>query len=72
MFPVYGGKCSSRKAVHNWVEKFSQGLSGVSDDETEVLNWLRQQPKNFYSADFDALVKRWDNCISGGGGCVEK
>jgi hypothetical protein len=21
MFPVYGGKCLSRKAVHNWVEK---------------------------------------------------
>jgi hypothetical protein len=25
MFPVYGGKCLSRKAVHNWVKKFSQG-----------------------------------------------
>jgi hypothetical protein len=25
MFPVYGGKCSSRKAVHNWAEKFSEG-----------------------------------------------
>jgi hypothetical protein len=24
MFPVYGGKCLSRKAVHNWAEKFSQ------------------------------------------------
>jgi hypothetical protein len=23
MFPVYGVKCLSRKAVHNWVEKFS-------------------------------------------------
>jgi hypothetical protein len=23
MFPVYGGKCSSCKAVHNWVERFS-------------------------------------------------
>jgi hypothetical protein len=23
IFPVYGGKCLSRKAVHNWVEKFS-------------------------------------------------
>jgi hypothetical protein len=23
MFPVYGGKCFSRKAVHKWVEKFS-------------------------------------------------
>jgi hypothetical protein len=31
-FPVYGGKCSSCKAVHNWVEKFSQGRSKVADD----------------------------------------
>jgi hypothetical protein len=32
VFSVYGGKCLSRKAVHNWVEKFSQGRSKVVDD----------------------------------------
>jgi transposase len=32
MFPVCGGKCSSRKAVHNWVVKFSQRRSEVADD----------------------------------------
>jgi hypothetical protein len=32
MFPVYGGKCWSRKAVKNWVEKFSQGRSKIVDD----------------------------------------
>jgi transposase len=32
MFPVYGGKCFSHKAVHNWVKKFSQGHSKVTDD----------------------------------------
>jgi hypothetical protein len=32
MFPVYGGKCLSRKAVHNWAEKFSQGRSKVADN----------------------------------------
>jgi hypothetical protein len=32
MFPVYGGKCLSRKAVHSWVEKLSQGRSKVTDD----------------------------------------
>jgi hypothetical protein len=31
MFLVYGGKCLSRKAVHNWDEKFSQGRSKVDD-----------------------------------------
>jgi hypothetical protein len=32
MFSVYGGKCLSCKAVHRWVEKFSQGHSKVTDD----------------------------------------
>jgi transposase len=36
MFSAYGVKCLSRKVVHNWVEKFSQGCSKVADDETEV------------------------------------
>jgi transposase len=31
MFPFYGGKCLSRNAVRNWVEKFSQGRSKVAD-----------------------------------------
>jgi transposase len=32
MFPVYSGKCLSHKAVHNWVEKLSQGHSKVADE----------------------------------------
>jgi hypothetical protein len=72
MFPVYGGTCLSPKAVHNWVEKFSQGRSKVAYDETEVRKWLRQQSKDFYAAGFDTLVKRWDKCINVGGGYVEK
>jgi hypothetical protein len=32
IFPVYGAKFLSRKAVHNWIEKFSQGRSKVADD----------------------------------------
>jgi hypothetical protein len=32
MFPVCGGKCLSRKAVRNLVDKFSQGHSKVKDD----------------------------------------
>jgi hypothetical protein len=34
IFPVYGGKCLSRKEVRNWFKKFSQGRSKVTDDET--------------------------------------
>jgi hypothetical protein len=58
MFPVYGGKCLSRKAVHNWVEKFSQGLSKVADDARPRRRSLRQQSKDFYAAGFDELAKR--------------
>jgi hypothetical protein len=36
IFPVYGGKCLSRKAVHNWIEKYSQGRSKVADDARPV------------------------------------
>jgi hypothetical protein len=59
MFPVYGGKCLSRKAIQpSW--------------QTEVRKWLRQQSNDVYAAGFDALVKRWDTFIGVGGGYVEK
>jgi hypothetical protein len=32
IFPVYGGKCLSRKAVHNSVEEFSRRCSKVADN----------------------------------------
>jgi hypothetical protein len=32
MFPVYSGKCLPSKAVHNRVEKFSQGRWKVAYD----------------------------------------
>jgi hypothetical protein len=32
MFPVYGGKCFFRKAIHNCSEKFTQGRSKVADE----------------------------------------
>jgi hypothetical protein len=35
-FFVYSGKCLLRKAVHNWVKKFSQGRLKVADDARPV------------------------------------
>jgi hypothetical protein len=32
MFTIYSEKYLSHKAVHNWLEIFSQGCSKVSDD----------------------------------------
>jgi transposase len=51
-FAVYGGKSLSRKAVHDWVEKFSQGRLKIADDvrpgrpvetETEAtMRWVEE------------------------------
>jgi hypothetical protein len=70
MFSVYGGKCLSRKAVHNWVEKRGKIFADDEEVETEVRKWLRQQTKYFYAVAFDALVKRWDKYINVAGGYV--
>jgi hypothetical protein len=43
MFPVYGGKCLSLIAVHNWVEKRGKYFADDEKFETEVRKWLRQQ-----------------------------
>jgi hypothetical protein len=68
IFPVCGGKCVSSKAVQPWWQIFA-------DDEafeTELRQWLRQQPKDFYAAGFNAHLKRRDSFINVGGGYVEK
>jgi hypothetical protein len=46
----------------------------ADDEEVEkdVRKWLRRQSKDLCDVGFDALVKRWDKCISVGGGYVEK
>jgi hypothetical protein len=59
----YGGKCSSHKAVHNWVVNVSlmrKGWNGGAE-----VGW-DNSPRDFYVAGFDALVKVWDKCINAG------
>jgi hypothetical protein len=68
MFPVYDGKCLSRKAVHNMWQTFRCWRKGRNRG-AEVADTT---VKNFYAAGFGALVKRWEKRISVGGGYVEK
>ncbi|GBN63634.1 hypothetical protein AVEN_108941-1 [Araneus ventricosus] len=54
-----------------------QHLGGkhFADDEDiqhEVLMWMRQQPKEFYTAGIGALIKRWQKCFNTGRDYVEK
>jgi hypothetical protein len=50
--------CLSRKAVHNWVEKFCQGRSDVADCARTCADVAEPTVKKFYAAGYEALVKR--------------
>jgi hypothetical protein len=39
-FPVYGGKCLSRKAVHSWFEKRGKHFADEEEVEIEMQKWL--------------------------------
>ena len=32
MLPMYGEHCLSHQAVHNWVQKFSEGRTSIKDE----------------------------------------
>jgi hypothetical protein len=57
------------------LKQFRLGGKWFADDEEvemEVRKWLRQQLEDFCAACFDALVMRWNKCVSVGGAYVEK
>ena len=72
MLPMYGGHCLSRQAVHNWVQKFSEGRRSIEDEHRVGRITFRQQPKEFFAAGFQGLAKRWDKCLNLYGDYVEK
>jgi hypothetical protein len=57
MFPVYGRECSSRKAVHNWVEKFSQGRLKVADDARQGVEVAETIVERFLCCAFRRIAK---------------
>jgi hypothetical protein len=72
MFPVYCGKCLSRKAFTTGSRNSIGDVRKSQMMHDQVPKCLRQQSRDFYAAGFDAVVKRWDKCINAGGGYVEK
>jgi hypothetical protein len=57
------------------VKQFTTGWKSFADDEEierEVRKWLRQESKDFYVANFYAMVKRLDKCINVDGGYIGK
>ena len=71
MLPMYGEHCLSRQAVHNWVQKFSEGRTSI-EDEHRAGRPVPTATKRFYAAGFQGLVKRWDKCLNLYGDYVEK
>jgi hypothetical protein len=43
MLPMYGEHCLSYQAVHNWVQKFSEGRTSIEDEHRAG----RSNQKNF-------------------------
>ena len=72
MLPMYGEDCLSRQAVHNLVQKFSEGRTSIEDEHRVGRITFLQQPKEFFAAGFRGLVKRWDKCLNLYGDYVEK
>jgi hypothetical protein len=57
MCPVYGGKCLSRKSVHNYVDRFSQGHSKVAVDARPGAVVAETTVKRFLCCGFRRTVK---------------
>jgi hypothetical protein len=57
MVPVYGVTSLSRKAVHNWIEKFTQGRSKVADDARVGAEVAETTVKRFLCCWFRGIGK---------------
>jgi hypothetical protein len=70
-FPIYSCVCR----VKRFTTGFRNSLKDVQKSQVmpdRVQKWLKHQSEDLHAAGSDALVKRWDKCISVGGGYVEK
>jgi len=46
------------------VQKFSEGRTSIEDEHRVGRITFRQQPKEFFAAVYQGLVKRWDKCLN--------
>jgi hypothetical protein len=55
IFSVYGGKCLPHTAVHNWVEKFSQGRCKlpVMPNQVTLLRLRQKEVCSGWKSSFD-------------------
>ena len=66
-----GEHCLSRQAVHNWVQKFTEGRTSIEDEHRAGRPVEIATPETLYGV-FQGLVKRWEKCLNLYGDYVEK
>jgi len=76
MLPMHSEHCLSRQAVHNWVQKFSEGRTSIENEQRAGRPVEIATPETLQrvedAAGFQGFVKRWDKCLNLYGDYVEK
>jgi len=72
MLPMYGEHHLSRQAVHNWMQKFSEGQTSIEDEHRAGQPVKIATPETLQRVEDRGLVKRWDKCLNLYGDYVEK
>ena len=52
MLPMYGEHCLSRQAVHNWVQKFSEGRTNIEDEHQSSARVVPTATKRIFRRRF--------------------
>ena len=52
MLPMYGEHCLSRQAVHNWVQKFSEGRTSIEDEHQSIARVVPTATKRIFRRRF--------------------
>ena len=72
MLPMYDEHCLSHQAIHNWMQKFSEGRTSIEDEHRAGRPVDIATSETLQRVEDRGLVKRWDKCLNLYGDYVEK
>ncbi|GBM21184.1 hypothetical protein AVEN_50913-1 [Araneus ventricosus] len=72
MKEVYGGQCLARFTIFRWCQRYEAGHVNIKDSPRPGRdgNWIRQQPRSFYTEAIHSFPTLWDQCISVNSDCL--
>jgi hypothetical protein len=68
----YSDACLSLQQAYEWTRKFIDGIRSDEEVQQAVHEWMRSQPKEFFSRRMHALPKRWNTCMESKGENIKK